>query len=485
MTKLKDIFLITALSLGMLTVLSSSAVAWVLTGSEVNADIKNDNKYADGLLTDFAAVPIVDVKSARLFDSETKTVYPLTDRDKFSDIEGKLSDSAFLQGYYTFTEDSAEVGKTGKTVEVGTEHKGKYHHPYSRLEEIRQVTLSYKPEPELLNKMRFDGEDKNAGTSLYPGNKDETRSFDIDNSEKQNSENTVQNPNGGVAVHPGIKQILFYNRNGYQYLNPLDASLAGGSGDSAEIVKETLPNLQAMPIGVINLEMMDGLTEQREKETDGYPLDDREPLKMAAWFEHKLLMPLKNIKVVVNDKEKLLSGSEEMSKAILAKRRKSFLQESVLDALRVSAYVQIKSARLIDAFGMPEAENGIDRTEEEKKKDLMYSLIGKDVTFTKTDAGSPSGYSFSGPFLYAVSPKENTSVDADLNSSLRANFVARDLFMQMLASYQQILAARLRLRVASSMVADSPRLEEDKEGVGAMQALYEAELEKRKEAANQ
>lgn len=430
--RFNNMFLGSALSVGLIF---AAVTAWAQQmPAHFGGPSVNMNKYSDNLLATFGAVPIVDTESASLFNSE-KSFYQLKENNSFSDIQNQISDKELLKGEYTFVDDA------GKQVVV---NKGAndYYHPYSRLEELRQVALSYKPEPAALNAMRHDTLNKGEGTSLYPGNKDDIRAFD--GYINRTSEN-VATYYKGAAVNPGIKQILFYNRDGYQ-------------------------TLQAMPIRTIDLQMMEDLAKQREESAT---FDEREPLKIAAWFEHKLLMPAKDVTVTINGRERLLTGGEEMAKSMMSKRRRSFLQESILDALRTSAYVQIKSTELIDVIGLPASDGA-----QPPQENLMNSLIGEGVTFSKKEK---EYYTFDGPFLSAVTPTGNSSVDTDLNSSLRVNFIARDIFMQMLANYQQVLAARLRLRVAASLMKDPPKLSDDEAGVGAVQKIYNEEMQKRKD----
>lgn len=429
---IKRIFLSSVLSLGLMSLVSFEALAQMpehIGGPDINAD-----KYSDNLLATFGAVPIVDWESASLYVDEA-SLYQLKDNNEFKDVQDDISDPKTLKGEFTFVDDA------GNTV-IANEGETNYHHPYSRLDELRQIALSYKPEPEALKMMRHDNVNKGEGTSLYPGNEDKVRSFtDYTN---KTSENTVSYYKGS-PVRPGIKQILFYNRDGYQ-------------------------TLEAMPIRTIELNMMDKLTEQREESAN---FDEREPLKIAAWFEHKLLMPLKDITVELKTETATITGNEEVARSILSDRRKSFLQESILDALRTSAYVQIRSGELLDVLGLP-ATDGV----EPPRENLMNSLIGEGVKFVKTDKGY---YTFDGPFISAVTPTNNSSVDTDLNSSLRINFIARDIFAQMLANYQQLLAARLQLQVASSTLLSSPKLSDDESGMGVIRKAYQAELDRREQ----
>ena len=463
----KNMLFASVLSAGLLSIASMSVAGEVPkhTGGSITNDL-----YSDNLLEIFGAIPVIDWESAAL-NAKEEPFYQLKEDNEFDKIKNRISDKKFLKAKYEYYDDSvmndetltgddgdyyrfiAKNPNTTQTYFDFAKTKGDdalvkveddaedYYHPYSRLEELRQVALSYKPVPKVFDGMLYDGIHKGKGTTIYPGNKDNNR-----------VEGAADNDNAtGDTVNPGIKQILYYNRDGYQYDNT------------------GTPALNAMPISVFDLHMMDGLTKQHE---DAGTVDNREPLRMAAWFEHKLLMPPKDLTVSLNNKDVKLSGGEEVAKRLLAKRRNSFLQESILDAFRTTAYVQLKNIEMLDYWGLPAANGALP-----PDNNLMKSLIGKNIKIADKDKKK---YKFEGPFMSSVSASDNQSVDTDINSSLRINFVARDMFMQMLANYQQVLASRLRLHVAVAMVASTPKLTGDDAGKGAVQKIYEEELELRK-----
>lgn len=395
--------------------------------------IKSD-MFADNLLASFDAIPVLDYEQAARFPEEYD-FFTLDDGDKLDTIKNRLSDPKLLKGQYSYKDD------IGNTNTVSDEY-APYYHTYYRLEELRNVALSYKPEPDALKQMRHDAKYKNYGTALFPGNEDKVRSFTMFT--QKNSENTKTSYKSG-AVRPGIRQVLFYNRDGYK-------------------------TLDAMPIGFFTIDTMRDLRKDREVRE---AVDNREPLKIAAWFETKMLMPIQNTTIQLPKETITIAGGESVGQTIARNRRASFLQETIVEAIKTTAYVQIKSADALQFLGFPNAESS-DYTGDS----LMKSLVGSDVNFVKTDKGY---FTFDGPFLSGVTGANNSSVDLDLNSSIRLNFVARDVFSQMLSMYQQVLAMRLKLMVVYSAYRDSPKVNEDDSGKGLVRQTYEEVLEKRKQ----
>ena len=69
--------------------------------------------------------------------------------------------------------------------------------------------------------------------------------------------------------------------------------------------------------------------------------------------------------------------------------------------------------------------------------------------------------------------------NVDINSDIKANFVARNVFSQLLSTYQQVLAARLKLLAAASLYNNSPKTKGDDSGIGQIRQIYLMDKEER------
>ncbi|MBR7158680.1 MAG: hypothetical protein IKD08_03240 [Alphaproteobacteria bacterium] len=249
--------------------------------------------------------------------------------------------------------------------------------PYHSLENLKNVALSYRLPTDIIKEM------EKAGKTQYPG-EDNTRPSGIlwflpqDNSNKR----------------PGIRQILF---------NP----------------SEDYTAMEEYEITPIEFDMMKEFREKRGITREGTPLE------IAAWFEDKVLLRVGFGRV--NDD------------TIMRKRRTSYLQESIIEALDTVSYVEIRMAEVLDILGYPNAEDGF----EKKEPNLMSTLVG-DFTY------DPVEQRFKG--------KDESFIgkDMDLNGTIKSNFIARHTFSQLLSVYQQVLAAKLKFLVATMVNSGLP-----------------------------
>ena len=177
--------------------------------------------------------------------------------------------------------------------------------------------------------------------------------------------------------------------------------------------------MEEYEITPIEFDMMKEFREKRGITREGTPLE------IAAWFEDKVLLRVGFGRV--NDD------------TIMRKRRTSYLQESIIEALDTVSYVEIRMAEVLDILGYPNAEDGF----EKKEPNLMSTLVG-DFTY------DPVEQRFKG--------KDESFIgkDMDLNGTIKSNFIARHTFSQLLSVYQQVLAAKLKFLVATMVNSGLP-----------------------------
>ncbi len=249
--------------------------------------------------------------------------------------------------------------------------------PYHSLETLKNVALSYKLPTAIIKEMKKEGK------TQYPG-EDNTRPSGIlwflpkDNSNKR----------------PGIRQILFNSEDGYT-------------------------SVEEYKITPINMDFMKDFRTQRGITRAGSPLE------LAAWFEQKVLLRVGQGRV--NDD------------TIMRKRRKAYLQESIIEALDTVSYVEIRLADTLAILGYPNSEDGFIKQE----PNLMSALVGDFTYDTLGKKFKGAGDTFIGQ-------------DMDMNGTIRSNFIARHTFSQLLSIYQQLLAARLKFLVASTVHSGIP-----------------------------
>ena len=193
---------------------------------------------------------------------------------------------------------------------------------------------------------------------------------------------------------PGIRQILFNSEEDYT-------------------------SLEAYEITPIEFDMMKEFREKRGEQRSGSPLE------IAAWFEEKVLLRVGLGRV-----------NED---TLMRKRRTAYLQESIIEAIDTVGYVEIRLAEILDILGYPNSEEGLAK----KEPNLMSSLVGDFTYDTLGQKFRGKGEKFIGK-------------DMDMNGTIKANFIARHTFSQLLSVYQQILAARLKFLVASSLMSGFP-----------------------------
>jgi len=389
--------------------------------------------YADNLLATFGDIPVLDAEIAALFFKEEQA-FTLKSENRLFNLSYNIPfnmKSAFVYDVY----DGAQL----RVVPDIINYMGIYTHthPFHRLEEIRQMFISFKPEPEGLKKM-FD-----TGTSLYPETYDLSRNF-TPGLTTATSENRWWEFSGGEQ-HPGIRQILFFNKDGYQTL------------DSYEIKPVTI-------------DLMADYRRANEKFKD-----DRSPLKIAAWLEKKLLMPFGSQQDPVTwttpKTTVTLVGGESVGDTVIKNRRQAFLQENIIEAIKTSAYIQLKTRDILDFLGRPQAPEGAGTYGVgPDNRNLMTSLLGEDITF----ALDLTKYRFQGDFMSG-----DKGANVDINSDIKANFVARNVFSQLLSTYQQVLAARLKLLAAASLYNNSPKTKGDDSGIGQIRQIYLMDKEER------
>ena len=281
------------------------------------------------------------------------------------------------------------------------------------------------------------------GTSLYPQTYDISRNFS-DVFTTGTSENRNWEFSGGEQ-RPGIRQILFFNKDGYQ----------------------TLDSYEIKPVTV---DIMADYRTANEKFKD-----DRSPLKIAAWLEKKLLMPFGShgepVTWTTPKTTVTLVGGESVGESVIKNRRQAFLQENIIEAIKTSAYLQLKTGNILDFLGRPQAPDGAGTYGVgADNRNLMTSLIGEDITF-EFDL---TRYRFKGDFMSG-----NKGANVDINSDIKANFIARNVFSQLLSTYQQVLAARLKLLAAASLYHNSPKTRGDDSGIGQIRQIYLMDKEER------
>ena len=388
--------------------------------------------YADNLLATFGDIPVVDLEIASLFSKEEA---PFTLKDDFKVFNLSYTVPSMIKAAFAY---NVYDGAQRRIVPDLINYMGHYTHthPFHRLEEMRQISISFKPEPDKLKQM-FD-----KGTTLYPLSYDRSRSFGLLTT--ATSENRLW---GGLGSeqHPGIRQILFFNKDGYQTL------------DSYEIKPVTI-------------DMMEDYRKANEKFKD-----DRSPLKIAAWLEKKLLMPFGShgdpVTWTTPKTTVTLVGGESVGDTVIKNRRQAFLQENIVEAIKTAAYIQLKTGDILDFLGRPHAPDGAGTYGVGKdKRNLMTSLVGDNVTFDL----DLTAYRFKGDFMSG-----NKGANVDINSDIKANFVARNAFSQLLSTYQQVLAARLKLLAAASLYNSSPKTRGDDSGIGQIRQIYLMDKEER------
>ena len=389
--------------------------------------------YADNLLATFGDIPVVDAEIAALFFKEEQA---FTTKRQYKVLNLSYTVPSAIRAAFTY---NVYDGAQRRIVPDLINYMGIYTHthPFHRLEEMRQMLISFKPEPEGLKKM-FD-----LGTSLYPENYDLSRNFSRGFT-TATSENRKLDFSGGEQ-HPGIRQILFFNKDGYQ----------------------TLDSYEIKPVTV------DIMAEYR-RANERFK-DDRSPLKIAAWLEKKLLMPFGShgdpVTWTTPKTTVTLMGGESVGDTIIKNRRQAFLQENIIEAIKTAAYIQLKTGDILDFLGRPQAPDGAGTYGVgSDNRNLMRSLVGEDITF----ALDLTRYRFQGDFMSG-----NKGANVDINSDIKANFVARNVFSQLLSTYQQVLAARLKLLAASSLYNNSPKTKGDDSGIGQIRQIYLMDKEER------
>ena len=429
----------TAAATAAAAIVAACSIFAVFTGKPAHAfDYKPvpnviSEVYADNLLATYGDIPVLDAEIAALFFKEEQA-FTLKSENRILNLSYVIPSNiraAFAYNVYD--------GAQRRIVPDIINYMGIYTHthPFHRLEEIRHMFISFKPEPEGLKRM-FD-----TGTSLYPQTYDISRNFS-DVFTTGTSENRKWEFSGGEQ-RPGIRQILFFNKDGYQ----------------------TLDSYEIKPVTV---DIMADYRTANEKFKD-----DRSPLKIAAWLEKKLLMPFGShgepVTWTTPKTTVTLVGGESVGESVIKNRRQAFLQENIIEAIKTSAYLQLKTGNILDFLGRPQAPDGAGTYGVgADNRNLMTSLIGEDITF-EFDL---TRYRFKGDFMSG-----NKGANVDINSDIKANFIARNVFSQLLSTYQQVLAARLKLLAAASLYNNSPKTRGDDSGIGQIRQIYLMDKEER------